>query len=169
MIIKAPRTSIEMDEVRRLFREYEAYLDVDLCFQGFEEELAGLPGNYAPPDGALLVGLKGSEAVGCVAVRRLDAATCEMKRLYVKPHARRSGLGRRLAREIISAAQALDYSLMRLDTLDKLSEAMRLYESLGFRRTGPYYANPLPGVVYWELDLSQEKKTHNCRCHPQPL
>jgi ribosomal protein S18 acetylase RimI-like enzyme len=157
LLIKKPQTSTEIDEVRRLFREYEAYLNVDLCFQGFEEELAGLPGNYAPPDGALLIGLSGNEAVGCVAVRRLDPETCEMKRLFVKPRARRSGLGRRLAREIISTAQALGYSLMRLDTLDKLSEAMRLYESLGFRRTGPYYANPLPGVVYWELDLTQEK------------
>jgi ribosomal protein S18 acetylase RimI-like enzyme len=156
LLIKKPQTSTEIDEVRRLFREYEAYLNVDLCFQGFEEELAGLPGNYAPPDGALLIGLSGNEAVGCVAVRRLDPETCEMKRLFVKPRVRRSGLGRRLAQEIISAAQALGYSLMRLDTLDKLSEAIRLYESLGFKRTGPYYANPLPGVLYWELDLTQD-------------
>jgi ribosomal protein S18 acetylase RimI-like enzyme len=157
MIIKTPQISIEIDEVRRLFREYEAYLDVDLCFQGFEKELAGLPGNYAPPGGGLLIAFSGNEAVGCVAVRRLAPAICEMKRLYVKSKARGMGLGRQLARQIISIAQQLGYSMMRLDTLDKLSEAMRLYESLGFTRTGPYYDNPLPGVVYWQLDLTAEK------------
>jgi ribosomal protein S18 acetylase RimI-like enzyme len=128
-----------------------------LCFQGFEQELAGLPGNYAPPGGGLLIGLSGNETVGCVAVRRLAPDICEMKRLYVKPQARGMGLGRQLAQQIITIAQELGYSSIRLDTLDKLSDAMRLYESLGFTRTGPYYDNPLPGVFFWLLDLTAEK------------
>ena len=153
MNIKHVQTKTEIEAVRKLFREYEAFLDVDLCFQSFEEELADLPGKYSRPSGDLLIGFDGKSVVGCVAVRKLDDGVCEMKRLYVRPEARGTGLGRRLAQEIIKISQELDYALMRLDTLDRLAEAMQLYESLGFRRTAPYYKNPLPGVVYWELDL----------------
>jgi GNAT superfamily N-acetyltransferase len=154
MMIKQAQTKEEIQEVRSLFREYAAFLDVDLCFQGFEEELAGLPGNYSHPDGDLLIGLDGVKIVGCVAVRRLGDGICEMKRLFVRPEARGTGLGRRLAQAIIEVARELGYAFMRLDTLDKLTEAMHLYETLGFRRTEPYYYNPLPGVVYWELKLA---------------
>ncbi len=154
MRIKYAQTPSELEDVSRLFREYEAFLDVDLCFQSFEEELAGLPGKYAPPSGALLTGLIRNKAVGCVAVRRLDDGVCEMKRLFVRPEARRTGGGRQLANEIITVARALGYARMRLDTLDRLTHAMRLYEYLGFRRIQPYYDNPLPGVVYWELQLN---------------
>ena len=155
--IKQAQTPAEIEEVRRLFREYEAFLDVDLCFQGFEEELAGLPGKYASPGGALLIGICEDRTVGCVALRELEDGVCEMKRLFVRPEARGTGLGRQLAHEIVRFARELGYSLMRLDTLDKLNEAMRLYEKLGFRRTKPYYQNPLPGVVFWELNLDKER------------
>ncbi|MDJ0811828.1 MAG: GNAT family N-acetyltransferase [Desulfobacterales bacterium] len=155
MRIKQAESPSEIEAARILFRQYEAFLNVDLHFQHFEEELARLPGKYAPPSGALLVAFTGDRPVGCVALRRLDAGTCEMKRLFVIPEARRTGLGRRLAQEIIAWAREIGYTVMRLDTLDRLAEAMRLYESLGFRRTAPYYHNPLPGVVYWALDLTK--------------
>lgn len=157
MTIKQASTEKEIEAVRRLFREYEAFLDVDLGFQNFDAEFAGLPGKYARPDGELLIGLNGNRILGCVAVRRLDDGVCEMKRLYVKPEARGTGLGRRLAREIIDIAREMGYSLMRLDTLDRLTQAMHLYETLGFKRTAPYYDNPLQGVVYWELPLVPAK------------
>jgi len=156
MRIKQAQTKTEIEEIRSLFREYEAFLDVDLCFQSFEEELAGLPGKYSRPSGDLLIGLDADRIVGCVAVRKLDDGVCEMKRLYVRPDARGTGLGRQLAQAIIVVAKELGYSIMRLDTLDSLKGAMHLYEMLGFRTTGPYYENPLPGVVYWELDLKEE-------------
>ncbi len=159
MRIKQAASPREIEAVRNLFRQYEAFLNVDLHFQHFEEELARLPGKYAPPTGALLVAFTGAQPVGCVALRRLDARTCEMKRLFVIPETRRTGLGRRLAREIIARAREIGYTVMRLDTLDRLTEAMHLYEALGFRRTAPYYANPLSGVVYWELDLTKRPAT----------
>lgn len=153
MKIRRAETPEEIEEVRRLFGEYEDHLGVDLCFQNFEEELAGLPGKYGPPNGTLLIGFKEGEAAGCVALRELGPGLCEMKRLFVRPEYRGAGFGRLLALTAIDTARKLGYSVMRLDTLDKLKEAMRLYESLGFRRTEPYYENPLPGAVYWELDL----------------
>jgi putative acetyltransferase len=148
----------QIDEVRRLFREYEQFLGVDLCFQSFEEELAGLPGLYGPPDGMLLMAMDGRQPIGCVALRKVEDGVCEMKRLYLKAQYRGLGLGQRLAERIVSEAAALGYRVMRLDTLDRLKEAMGLYESLGFRRREPYYGNPLPGVVYWELDLDRKRK-----------
>jgi ribosomal protein S18 acetylase RimI-like enzyme len=142
-----------MEEVKRLFREYEEFLGCDLCFQGFGEELASLPGEYSHPDGVLVVAVDGDSVAGCVALRKQEEGICEMKRLYVRPGYRGTGLGRRLAVDVIERAMELGYSVMRLDTLDRLEAAMRLYESLGFRRTEPYYPNPLEGVVYWELEL----------------
>ena len=146
-------TAEEIESVRLLFREYQAFLGVDLCFQGFARELAGLPGDYAPPGGILLLAMQGQTAAGCGALRKLDPSTCEMKRLFVRPEFRGRGLGKALARRLMDEAVRLNYSRIVLDTLDRLSAAMAIYESLGFVRTRPYYQNPLPGVVYWELSL----------------
>lgn len=146
----------DIEDIRILFREYEAFFDVDLCFQGFEAELAALPGKYAPPSGVLLIGREGRAAIGCGALRRFGPAqdrTCEMKRLYVRPEARGKGAGRQIAGRLIQESVRLGYATMVLDTFDRLAAAMRLYESLGFVRTAPYYDNPLPGVTYWKLDL----------------
>ena len=151
--VESPR---EIDRIRRLFREYEAYLDVDLCFQQFESELAELPGRYAPPSGALLLAADGDEALGCGALRRFGAVeerTCEMKRLYVRPEARMLGVGRKIAGRLIDEGARLGYSTMVLDTLERLEPAIGLYRSLGFRPMEPYYFNPLPDVAYWKLDL----------------
>lgn len=153
MIIQEATSTKQLDMIRDLFREYEQFLQVDLCFQDFEEELAKLPGKYAPPDGALLLALSSDQPVGCIALRKLEEGICEMKRLYVKPQGRGTGLGSILASEIISIARRRGYSTMRLDTLDTLTEAIGLYQRLGFRQVAPYYDNPLPGALYWELDL----------------
>lgn len=152
-IIRA-ETGEHLDEVRRLFREYVEWLGEDLAFQGLDGELAELPGKYAPPDGRLMLGLLDGGAVGCVAVRKLGEGVCEMKRLWVRPAWRGRGFGRRLADAIVAEARAFGYKKMRLDTLERLAPAARLYEAMGFRRIDAYYANPLDGVVYLELDLT---------------
>ena len=153
MTIRTARPE-DMDGVRMLFGEYLEFLGCDLRFQGFDAEMAGLPGDYAPPSGALLVAEEEGRLVGCVALRRQADGVCEMKRLYVRPGSRGTGLGRKLAEEVVRTAREAGYGLLRLDTLDRLDAAMRLYESMGFRRRDPYYPNPLEGVVYWELDLA---------------
>lgn len=144
------RSGGELADVRSLFREYEAFLQVDISFQAFEAELTGLPGRYASPGGALLLAMRGGYAVGCVAMRKLVPGTCEMKRLFVRPSYRKQGIGRILATVIIGEAKKAGYERMVLDTLDHLEAARGLYRSLGFRRCLPYYGNPLPGVTYWE-------------------
>ena len=136
-----------------LFREYQQFLDVDLCFQGFEDELTNLPGKYAEPSGAILLAELEDEIVGCVALRFLKDKTCEMKRLYVRPQVQGHSLGRLLAEAIIKKAKQLGYKKMQLDTLQRLDRAIGLYEKLGFREVQPHYSNPLDEVVYWELGL----------------
>jgi ribosomal protein S18 acetylase RimI-like enzyme len=145
----------QIDQVRLLFREYERFLRVNLCFQSFEAELAGLPGNYAPPAGVLLLAMDEPRAAGCVALRKFGDGIGEMKRLFVRPEYRGQGVGRALAMSVLQEAVAAGYAFIRLDTLVRLKEAMRLYQSLGFKKVKPYYANPLDGVVYWELALKQ--------------
>lgn len=140
-------------EARTLFSEYAASLGIDLGFQGFESELAGLPGAYAPPSGRLLVARLHGTSAGCVAVRALEPGICEMKRMYVRPGHRGSGVGRRLAETAVAEARAMGYSSMRLDTLETMASARRLYRHLGFVPIPPYRHNPLPGAEFLALDL----------------
>jgi GNAT superfamily N-acetyltransferase len=143
----------EAENVRALLRAYAASLPFELDFQDFDRELAELPGAYAPPRGALLVARVGGEAIGCVAVRPLTGDTCEMKRLFVLPAARGTGLGRRLAVAIVTEARRLGYARMRLDTTPGMETAQALYEELGFEEIAPYTRNPVVGTRFLELQL----------------
>jgi len=145
-----------MSEIRTLFLEYANEIRADLCFQGFERELAELPGRYAPPTGRLLLAREGDRPAGCVALRQFGDGICEMKRLFVRPAFRRQGLGRALAGRIIAIAREIGYTSMRLDSLASMKGAICLYESLGFRRIPPYYHNPNGTAVFLELPLGQK-------------
>ncbi len=142
----------ELAMVRTLFAEYANSLDIDLCFQNFEAELASLPGDYAPPRGALMLAWSQHTLVGCCALRPLDAAdypdACEMKRLYVRPALRGGGLGRRLAETVMEAAQQAGYAYILLDTLSEMETARAMYQDLGFIEIPPYYYNPIEGAHY---------------------
>jgi putative acetyltransferase len=138
---------------RALFEEYAAQLKVDLCFQGFAAELKGLREMYGPPSGCLMLVRREDTPVACGAVRALSREACEMKRLYVRPVARGATLGRLIAERLVGKARSLGYTRMLLDTLVEMVPAQRLYRSMGFREVAPYYPNPLPDVVYMELDL----------------
>jgi len=138
---------------KELFREYAESLDVNLCFQDFEQELFNLPGAYAPPTGRLLLAFLDGKAAGCVALRGLGAEICEMKRLYLRPSLRGQRAGRRLALAIIEEAGRIGYRKMRLDTLPSMTQAIALYRSLGFQETEAYRANPVRGALFMELAL----------------
>jgi GNAT superfamily N-acetyltransferase len=148
------RTHEDIGHVRRLFRAYADWLEVDLCFQGFERELAELPGCYAAPAGRLVIARVGGEVVGCVGLRPLEPGVCEMKRLWVEPGFAGRGIGRALAETVVAAARQIGYRRMRLDTIPaRMPAAQHLYAALGFREIPAYYHNPLPGVVMLELEL----------------
>ena len=158
VVIRDARVPDEISIVRALFEEYVASLDVDLCFQDFDRELAGLPGDYGAPGGCLLVAHDGTNAIGCVALRPLagdDSRAGEVKRLYLRPDARGSGAGRALAVAVIERARAAGYRTLKLDTLASMRAARTLYASLGFRACDAYYQNPLPGVMYMALELDE--------------
>ena len=156
--LRCVSTAAELASVAQLFREYEASLSVDLCFQNFEAELAGLPGEYAPPGGQLVLAYVNGELAGCGAMRILADAdyanACEMKRVFVRPAFRGCGLGRALAQRLLDEGRRAGYSAMLLDTLDDMEAARELYASLGFEEIPPYYFNPIPGAHYLKADLT---------------
>jgi GNAT superfamily N-acetyltransferase len=157
-IIRA-HSAEDIEQARELFREYEAWLEVDLCFQSFEKELAELPGKYAPPDGRLLLAMNNGQLAGCAALRKIDVGICEIKRLFLRSQFRGQGLGRQLAKAIIREAKQIGYERMRLDTLPpKMNDAIALYRSVGFEEIGSYYDNPVPGAKFMELNLVSEAR-----------
>ncbi len=147
-------TPAQIAAVRELFLEYAQSLGFSLCFQSFDAELAGLPGDYAPPDGRLLLAQYSRSTAGCVALHKLEAGICEMKRLYLRPQFRGKGLGRALAERIIAEARQIGYQRIRLDTVEPvMKDAVAMYRRLGFREIDPYRANPIAGALYMELQL----------------
>jgi putative acetyltransferase len=144
----------QLGQVRELFLEYAKSLGFSLCFQSFDEELAGLPGDYSPPDGQLLLAYFEGELAGCIAMHKLDERTCEMKRLYVRAKLRGKKVGLALATALIEEARRIGYGAMRLDSVEGvMKDAIVLYRRLGFREIAPYRANPIPGALYMELVL----------------
>jgi GNAT superfamily N-acetyltransferase len=144
----------QIAQARELFLEYAQSLGFSLCFQNFDHELAGLPGDYAPPDGRLLLAEYEGQLAGCVALHELEAGICEMKRLYLRPRFRGKGLGRVLAERIIAEARTIGYQRMRLDTVEPvMKDAVAVYRKLGFKEVAPYRANPIAGAMYMELEL----------------
>jgi putative acetyltransferase len=147
----------EISAVRELMLEYGASLGVDLSYQNFGRELESLPGEYAPPGGALLLAIAGDVAAGCVAIRPLAENFCEMKRLYVRPGWRSTGLGKRLVVAALDQARRAGHGFIRLDTLPTMISARHLYASLGFRPIAPYYASPIAGTAFLQLDLTMRR------------
>jgi carbonic anhydrase len=166
MVLAHAATSQQIEQARELFQEYAASLGVDLGFQNFEQELANLPGDYAPPEGRLLLALADGKLAGCIALRRWDETTCEMKRLYVRPEFRGTGSGRILARAVIEHARDIGYQRMLLDTLPSMQNARGLYRSLGFRPIPPYRYNPVPGTEFLALDLRADERTFEKQAKP---
>jgi GNAT superfamily N-acetyltransferase len=144
----------EIAQARELFLEYAQSLGFSLCFQNFDEELAKLPGDYAPPDGRLLLAELEGHVAGCVALHKLEDGICEMKRLYLRSQFRGKGLGRVIADRIIAEAREIGYQRMRLDTVEPvMKDAVVMYRRLGFREIAPYCENPIAGALYMELQL----------------
>lgn len=148
------QTPSHIAQARELFLEYAQSLGFSLCFQNFDKELAELPGNYAPPEGRLLLAENEGQLAGCVALHKLEGRICEMKRLYLRPPFRGKGLGRLLADRIIAEARRIGYQRMRLDTVEPvMKDAVAMYYKLGFKDIAPYCENPMPGAIYLELEL----------------
>jgi putative acetyltransferase len=147
-------SSAQIAQGRELFLEYAASLGFSLCFQNFDQELAGLPGDYAPPEGRLLLAEYEGQLAGCVALHKIEPGICEMKRLYLRPQFRGKGLGRALAEHLIAGARQAGYRRMRLDTVEPvMKNAVAMYRAMGFREIVPYRTNPMAGTLYMELDL----------------
>lgn len=151
--IKQVTSKERIEQASELFKEYANYLNIDLEFQNFNEELESLPGDYSLPKGCLLLAFYKNKLTGCVALRKFDEGMCEMKRLYVRSGYRGKGIGKALAKQIINTARKLGYTHMRLDTLPFMKEAITLYLSLGFKEIDPYRYNPYEGAKFFELKL----------------
>lgn len=151
--IKKIASAEDLEDVKQLFREYANFLQVDLCFQGFESELAKLPAKYAEPEGSIFLAKVNEMPAGCIALWKLEDGVCEMKRLYVKPEFQGLGLGKQLANVLLEEAKLKGYQKMKLDTLQRLSAANNLYTNLDFTKTIPYNINPEEDVVYYEKEL----------------
>lgn len=152
-IIQA-ETAEQIEQARKLFREYETWIDLSLCFQNFDDEVATLPGKYAAPEGRLFLAFSGEKTAGCIALRKLEDRICEMKRLFVRDGFRGQKIGIALIEKLIEEARAMGYEKMRLDTFPpKMGKAVRLYESYGFRPIAPYYDNPYGDTLFMELAL----------------
>lgn len=154
--IRQATTSEDFEVIRKLFCEYAAELDFDLCFQNFDSELDNLPNHYLAAGGVVLLSEVDAMPVGCVGMRVVGPKTCEMKRLFVKPVYRRAGIGRALAIAIIDEARSRGFQTMLLDTLPQMREAIALYRALGFRDVQPYYHNPICGAIFMELSLQAD-------------
>jgi len=147
-------SALQIAAIRELFLEYAQSLGFSLCFQSFDQELASLPGDYAPPNGRLLLAISKGNPAGCVALHKLEQDICEMKRLYVRSQYRGKGLGRELAERVIAEARQLGYKKLRLDTVEPVMKtAVAMYRQLGFREIPPYRPNPIKGALYMELQL----------------
>lgn len=151
-----PKSEKSLLKTATIFREYQAYLGVDLCFQSFENELINLTTIYKKPLGTILLAKHENEIVACIALKPIEAGNCEMKRLYVKPKYRGLGIGKILVEKLIKYAKKQNYQFMKLDTLTSLKEAIKLYESFGFISTKPYVYNPLEEVLYFEKNLKDD-------------
>ncbi len=154
LTLRQAESPAQIAQTRELFLEYADSLAFSLCFQSFYQELAGLPGDYAPPDGRLLLAEYRDQLAGCVALHKLESGICEMKRLYLRPQLRGRGVGRALAETVIAEARAIGYRKMRLDTVEPvMPNAVAMYRRLGFVEIEPYRANPIAGALYMELTL----------------
>ena len=154
MRIFQANTQEDIERARGLFEEYATGIGISLCFQNFDQEVKNLPGNYAPPDGRLLLATEEDQLAGCIAMRKLEPGVCEMKRLFLRPAFRGQGLGKLLVESIIGEARKLGYTRMRLDTLPgRMDKAIALYHSIGFVEIGPYCENPVEGAKFMELNL----------------
>jgi putative acetyltransferase len=154
LLLTQAGTPPQLAQARELFLEYAQSLGFSLCFQNFDQELASLPGDYAPPDGRLLLAEYEAQIAGCVALHELEPGICEMKRLYLRPQFRGKGLGRALADRVITEARHIGYPRMRLDTVEPvMKDAVAMYRRLGFREIAPYCRNPIAGALYMELQL----------------
>jgi GNAT superfamily N-acetyltransferase len=151
--IRPASSPADVAAARALFEEYQASLGFSLCFQNFDAELAGLPGAYAPPEGRLLLAFAGAEPAGCVALRKIEEGICELKRLWVRPAFRGTGLGRRLVEVVLREAPGIGYRAVRLDTLPSMKVAQSLYLSLGFSDIPPYNDHPIEGTRFLEAAL----------------
>ena len=152
--VQQAESPLQIASIRELFLEYAESLGFSLCFQSFDKELEELPGDYAPPDGCLLLATHEGHGAGCVALHKLEPEICEMKRLYVRPQFRGKGLGRELAERVIAEARQMRYRQLRLDTVEPMMRAaVAMYRTLGFREIAPYRPNPIEGALYMELQL----------------